>query len=270
MIDTSCMTTHRLSKQIVIVAIALLLLFAAVTGLFVLVVNTSGSAPLSPSPSPEFAPITVEKVHVIRHSAVSGLQQTAIDLVAQIRNPNPTAGIGVYPLTFVVHSRDGAVIATNQQLSYLLPGSLRYVAALNVSIGANTLGNVEVQLPSNPTFTAVPASIKAPEFNVFLKELSRRTLGSTPIEEQRAVIRNVGTLDWEKVEITAVALSADNEVIGVGKTFVGALNNTQEREFTVQWPVPTAATSRVIALPSTNIFAEDNLMRVIGDPNALR
>jgi hypothetical protein len=127
-----------------------------------------------------------------------------------------------------------------------------------------------VQLPSNPTFTTVPSSIKAPEFNVFLKELSRRTLGTVAIEEQRAVIRNVGTLDWEKVEITAVALSTDNEVIGVGKTFVGALNNTQEREFTLQWPVPALVTSRVIALPSTNIFAEDNLIRIIGDPNRLR
>jgi hypothetical protein len=264
------MVSRRVFKQASVVAAGLILLFAVLTGLFFLVVHPRSSSVATPSPSPSFAPITVEKVYVIPHAPATPIDPSTVDIVAQVRNSNPTVGVAQYPVTFIVHDKSGNVVATDQETTYMLPSSLRYIAAFNVTAGRGSLGNVEVQLPQAPVYTAVPNGIKMPEFNVFLKDISRHALGSKQIEDQRGIIRNVGTLDWERVEVTAVALSADNQVIGVGKTFVGALKNTEEREFSLQWPVPSVPTSRVIAIPSTNIFAEDNFRSVIGDPNSLR
>lgn len=270
MMFTHHMVAHRLFKQIVYLGLALALLFAGVTAVFWLFVHPATPAPLpSPTLSPH-KPIVVEEVTVIPHIPVSVVETPTVDIVARLRNPNPTVGVGQYPVVFVIHAVSGAALLSKEEMTYLLPGSLQYVAAVGIPLPTREIGQVEVMLPPQPVWQEVPAAIKPPEFNVFLKNRYDQAIGEAVLEQQRGVIRNVGTFDWEKVEIIALAISADNKVVGVGNTFVGLLQSTQEREFTVQWPKPTQTTVRVITFPSTNIFAEGNISHSIGDPNSLR
>jgi len=107
-------------------------------------------------------------------------------------------------------------------------------------------------------------------FNLFLRDRTSSLIGQTATDIQKGVVTNASTFDWQRVEVVAVAVNDQGEIIAVGQTFVGKLLVGEQREFTVQWPKPTQAISRVIALPSTNIFREDNFVKIIGDPSLLR
>ncbi len=72
------------------------------------------------------------------------------------------------------------------------------------------------------------------------------------------------------MQVTGVAVDASGNVVGVGSTFVGELQPGEEREFTLQWPIPLTPTTQVIVLPTTNLFKEADIIKVIGDPALLR
>ncbi len=94
--------------------------------------------------------------------------------------------------------------------------------------------------------------------------------GSYPMEQQTGIVTNNSTFDWEKVEVTGVALDSKGAIIGVGRTFVGKLLIGEQREFTLLWPFPDDQTVRVVALASTNIYSDANVVHIIGDPGKLR
>lgn len=216
----------------------------------------------TPVPTPSHRPIEVEQVSVIKHA-------NSVDLVAQVRNPNLRAGVARYAITFVLLDPTGQEISQQEVESYLLPGALTYVTTLNVPLDRN-LGRVEYILPDSPVFQPLPESISLPSFNSFARERRITNIGSTRIEEQKGIVTNSSTFDWKRVEVTGVALSTNDQIVGVGKTFVGELKVGEQREFTLQWPAPAEPTERVVILPSTNIFQEENIIEIIGDPSSLR
>ncbi len=211
-------------------------------------------------PPPEA--VMVEKVDIVS-------REDTLDVVARIRNPNPRAGVMDFPVTFVLLGEDSSELGRYQEKTYLLPGSLHYVAKLGVSISAPVL-KVKVEVPQDLVFASLPSYVSLPPFNSFLRDRTVRTIGSRSIETQKGVVINTGTLGWRRVDITGVAFDAEGNVIGVGRTFLGNMKVGEQREFSLQWPAPSPSTQRVIVLPSTNVFDEDNILKIGGDPGSLR
>jgi hypothetical protein len=251
-------TTKQLSYAAGYVTVLLVLIVSVVVVRRVL----SDVPQVTPEPTFVFEPLVVEETHFIHHGLT-------VDLVARLRNPNPRAGIARLPVDFVLKDQRGEEIVRHQESTYVLPGSIHYVVAVNVATPPD-VRQVSVSLPSNIEFTRIPAAVATPSFSSFLRERLITTVGTKQLEEQKGVIRNTSTLDWEKVEVAGVALDAAGRITGVGKTFVGELKAEEQREFTLQWPVPVTATQRVIVLPSTNIYQQENIIRAIGDPASLR
>ncbi len=218
-----------------------------------------------------YLPITVENVVVVPHIENPGPKGKTIDVVARVKNQNVRAGTASYPVRFVVKSPSGDVISTAQQDVYVLPGGLQYLAALDILIPSDKqFGSVSVETPGSVVFTALAERATLPSFGVFLRDRSQFEAGSQRIEQQTGIVTNNSTFDWERVEVTGVALDADGQIIGVGKTFVGRLVVGEQREFTIQWPYPASQTARVIALAATNIYSPENAVHIIGDPSLLR
>jgi hypothetical protein len=214
-------------------------------------------------PAPEPESIAVESIDTVRHA-------DKVDIVARIRNPNPRAGVPEYIVTFVLLNDQGQEMSRLRETTYLLPGSVNYIAALSVPL-ASSLSEVRVETPNQPQFVAVPESNSLPTFNSFLRGRSRRMISSTQgVETQKGVITNTSTLSFGRVDITGVAFDAAGNVVGIGKTFVGEFMVGEQREFTLEWPSPLVPTQRVIILPATNIFREDNILNAQGDPSLLR
>ena len=231
-------------------------------GLLFIITRPSGPPAPTPTPPSPYEPIAVEEVHVISHEAQA-------DVVARVRNPNATAGIIRYPITFTLLSSTEQVVASRIVETYILPGSVAYISELNIPV-KSPIARVKVDLPAEPSFMPIPTDLTLPAFSTFLRERSQRAVAAKTMEEQKGVVRNLSTLPWQTVEVTGVALDSGGQVVGVGRTFIGELRPGEEREFTLQWPIPLRPTNQVSVLTTTNIFKEDDIIKVIGDPALLR
>ena len=222
------------------------------------------------TPQP-LSPIVVEDIVAIPHIDEPGPTGKTVDVVARLRNNNPRAGVGVYPVSFELHDASGAIIQSVKQDEYVLPGGIQYIASLDIAVppGA-TFDHAEVVTPTNPTFTTIPDSAPVPQFSVFLQDRTYVSSGSFPFEQQTGIVTNSSSFDWQQVQVVAVALDDNGAIIGVGKTFVGKLLIGQQREFTLQWPRPSGKTNRVIAIATTNMYSDSNFVQIIGDPSELR
>ncbi len=257
------MSRQRAFKQASYAGGCLLIVGLVIAGAAALVTAPSVSVKASPTPSAAFAPLIVEPTaDIIRHG-------DTIDLVAKVRNPNVRAGVAEFPVTFIVVDEAGRQ-TRHQEVAYVLPGSLQYVVALRVP--APSTFTVRLEVPENPAFTVLPDTLQLPVFGgPFLRSKPTvKSIGDALIEEQKGVVRNDGTYDFQRVELVALAQDAQGRTTGIGKTFLGELRVGEQREFTVQWPAPATPTARVITSLSTNIFLDEAIIRVIGDPSLLR
>lgn len=211
-------------------------------------------------PPPVRESIVVESVDAIVHEGT-------VDIVARLRNPNPRAGVPNYTVTFVLLDSEGKEIETITEETYLLPGSLKYLAVLDITISGD-LDRVRVDQPTDPVF--VESKQSAPAFNSFIRGRTIKNVGSRRVEVQKGVITNIGNLGFRRVDVSGVAFDAQDNVVGVGKTFIGELQAGEQREFTMQWPKPFADTTKVIVLPDTNIYKKNNILPIIGDAGRLR
>lgn len=260
---------QRTRKQITYAAGALIVAGLLLGGAGILRTAGQPKRMPSPTPTPAHSPITVEETTVIRHIRPEGAGE-AVDIVTRLKNPNAAAGVKAYAVTFILVEPHNAILKQHIEETYLPAGSLQYVMALNVSLGRKQLKEVEVQLPPSPTFLALPDTLSRPSFSTFMRGRSERLVGSQTLEEQVGVIKNTGTFTWQTVDVSVIGLNATGQVIAAGKTSVGALTVGEEREFTVQWPKPREPVIRVVVLPTTNVYRDENFIRTIGDPALLQ
>ncbi|MBI3255706.1 MAG: hypothetical protein HYZ63_01930 [Candidatus Andersenbacteria bacterium] len=223
----------------------------------------------APAPISSFLPIKLEALDSIQHIELPGVEHT-IDIVARLRNPNAGAGVSKYIVTFSVKDRAGQEIRRVPVETYILPGAIQYAMALNVPIGGTQVASIEADLPVSPTFIPLGGSQTPPSFSAFARERKSSTVGQVTSDEQTGIVKNTSTFAWEKVEVYVVGINSESRVIAAGKTFLGALTVGEEREFTVAWPQPDELIERIIILPSTNMFQEQNAIRAIGNPGLLQ
>lgn len=259
------MMSHMLKRRVVKQAayagglLVFLLVAVVLAGLFV--TRPPRAALPSPTPPSPYKPLIIEQVDVVAHG-------TTADIVARLRNPNPRAGVAEYPITFVLLNSSQESFHERQEITYVLPGSVQYVVALDVPL-AQPLQQVEVKVPDVSEFQELPKTIDVPTFASFHRQSTVRDVGGRVVEEQKWVVRNTSTFSFQRVEVVAVAHADDGRVVGIGTTLAGALAVGEQREVTLQWPAPSSPSSRVTVFPSTNVFLDANIIRAQGDPGAL-
>ncbi len=260
----------RTKKQISYGALYL----AALVGVVALVVLPStGPSKAIPSPTPTslFAPIEIEEVTVIPHPIDSNSPTRTVDIVASLKNPNLRAGVGDYTLSMVLLDPAGQEITTTQETTYILPGARHFITALNVTLPVDQrLGRAEITPPQNPQFVSLPEQLKPPQFNLFLRDRTEATVAGRLTQTQTGIVTNTSTFDWERVEVAAIGRDADGTTIATGTTFIGRLGVGEQREFSIEWPKPSTDITQVIAIPSTNMFRQENIVQIIGNPETLR
>ena len=231
--------------------------------------NTTKSPNTTPAPIEKHEPIILESLDIVKPPTRPGTENS-IDIAARLRNPNPTSGTTKYPIIFTIKNRLGIEVKKVTVESYILPGAIQYVMALNVGLGQEEIGNVDANLPSIVRFNELSPNTQAPTFSAFARARQDRQIGNSQIQDQYGIVKNTGTFAWEKVEVYVVGQSSEGKVVAIGKTFVGALKVGEEREFSVQWPLPSEAIDRILILPSTNMFEEDNVTQTVGRPELLQ
>lgn len=264
------MPSHRFWKKTVYAAG----FFVVCVGFLLVVIPLSFRSRTTPTPTPTqspFSPIVLEQRAALVHQRVDGSR--SLDLVAQLRNPNPRAGVSGYPVTFVAYGKDDAELVRKKEMVHLTPGALQYAAAIDIPIANDaTVSRVDVLLPAHDDvqFVLLPEGVSVPEFQTFVQARSVRDVGGNAIETQPGLVRNTGTFDWQKVEVMVVGLNQSKNIIAVGKTFIGRLLVGEQRQFTVQWPATSEPIVDVVALPSTDMFGEANVVEILGNSGLLQ
>lgn len=256
------MISRRVFKQAAYAAGFLLVLAAII---FAVVFNAGRPALtpfVQPSPGTSLLPLEIEAISTIVHPQ-------AIDVVARVRNPNAKIGVRRYILNYDILDQGGTSMVSHQEESYLLPGAMQYVVAQNVAVPRRA-GQVSVSLAGQPEFVALPDRLSLPTFSSFLRDRAIVHLGGEAIEQRQGLVANTSTYDFARVEVAVIGFDKDEHIISAGKTFLGTLTAGEQREFSVQWPLPLAEVVRAIAVPTTNIFLDENVLRVIGNPSSLR
>lgn len=259
----------RLNKQIGY-GIGFVVVLAGLIWLGRVVFLPAGPVPtVTPVPTEIFQKITVEEASVIQHAPISAGELGRADIVIRLRNPNPRAGVGSYPVVARLLNSAGGLVSEETIDTYILPGAVSYATRINVPT-SSPVSHLEVKLPEDPKFLTIPASVSLPSFTTLQRERGTREIGKTVYEEQKWIVRNTSQLDWQFVEVVGVAQNVTGKTIGVSQTFVGELKVGEAREVTLQWPATANPPARVIVLPTTNIYREENIVRAIGDPGLLR
>lgn len=258
------MSGQRVLKQGFYAVLFSLVGVIAVSGSLLLFVSPPKIQLAQPSPSPasSFELLKIERVDFITHAGT-------LDIVARIHNPNAHAGIGLFPIRFSLIGQDGKAMNTVTAESYILPGSTQYVSMLEVPI-SQPVSDVKADFPKPLNFQSLPEALRLPTFSTFLYNRTDAKPGQSVMEEQKGIVTNTSTFDFNRVEVTILAFDAQDKLAGIGTTFLGSLNVQEQREFTVLWAKPAVPADRIIAAPTTNIFKEDNIIRALGNPGLLR
>lgn len=261
--------SRRTRKQVTYAVGFLVVVVAVAAGALVVLRTPRNTMTLTPTITPQYSDIIQEAVVVLPYQGPAG--QSLLDVVVQLRNPNARAGVTAYPVDLTVLSATGEELLKRREPTHVLPGALHYVVAVGLELPrGKVLGQVIVNRPAAADFQELPEEVPLPSFSTFLRERRSQPIGDTVIETQTGLVKNSGTFDWQKVEVVAVALNANREIVAAGTTFLGRLLAGEQREFTVQWPKPEESIAQVVILPSTDMFSEENIVEILGDPSQLR
>lgn len=258
------MIRRRTVKQASYAGGCLVFLAVGITGVWLLVRAPRQATVPTPTPTVAYQAIVVEQVASVRHGGV-------VDVVVRLRNNNAHVGVAALPLTVVVEDANSQELSRQDTTTYVMPGSLQYVALVNLPVSAGEY-TVRVELPANTAFQELPSGIRAPLLTAFRRgPLETKIAGGGAFQQQKGIASNGNnSYGMQRVEVVAIALDAQRNVIGIGKTFVGELKVGEQREFTVGWPESAQAVADIILSPSANVFEPDNIIEVVGDPGAIR
>lgn len=197
-------------------------------------------------PPPTFAALVTSEVQLLRSDS------DRADLFAFVKNPNANAGLREVAYTFAVQAR-GHVVEEFSGSTFFLPGQEKPVVLLSRQVPSDA---TEVTLRfAAPMWVSVAEDFRGPALVPVSREARVRT-DPVPSYEVKGVVANESSLDFLRVEVTALGFDTAGGLVGVGKTFVGSLLSGERREYTLSWPLPPGRTvSEVRVVPEVNIFS---------------
>ncbi len=240
---------HRTVKQITVAAVFFGFWFA-LGGLI-----TWSAWPEPPAPTP--TPRPVKELQAVSASFVRTSAKRA-DLWGVVLNPNSDAGARKLRFSFVLNEG-----AENEKTipgeSFILPGSRKYVVALDTDVSEDDF-KVALKV-EQPAWTFVPSDFSQPSL-IVVSERSQVLKRGYDLFEYKGDLKNQSDLDYLKTEVVTVGFDGSGKVIGVHKTFLGSLRSLEVREFTAQWPILSGQEVKdVQAFPDVNVFEPDAVQR---------
>ncbi len=203
-------------------------------------------------------PLTVAPAQIL--SAGSGS-----DVLVRIDNSNPLYGASRIEYTLTVSDASGAIIATRRGTTYANPAQPRYLlfsfpSPLGVGVSAKlAIDEGSVQ------WSALTIDAKGDiQFGVRNELFSP---ASASIQYQAAVL-NRSKFTFDSVDVIVLVYDQRGTIVGANSTVQRTLASGESRAFSMQWPFAVAGATRVEAIISTNVFANDNFIRQYGAPDA--
>lgn len=185
----------------------------------------------------------------VTETAISIGGNNTYDAVAKISNPNNQVGAS-FKYVFTLKNKDGAVLATREGTSFILPADSKYVAELNFeSSDAPVLAELEI---SEPKWEKL-GSVGKPQVGVYSKNFGKIPTGEGSSAD--GIIRNESGYDLNEIFLVVILRSENGGIVGINKTKKTNVRAKEERDFRLTWPYQLAAPVQNIEVDSqVNIF----------------
>lgn len=239
----------RFKKQFFIGLIFLIFIF--LLGLFFyFIFGFHKSAPLKPT-------VTLKNPEII-WVKLFRLNPTFYDLGARIKNTNLNYGSSLLNYTFDLYDKDGNIIKTINDKTYILPNEEKYliknrieVALTPVTIVLN-FGKIDWQIISSEQKIKENFPIFHPTLNI-LKEENNWA-------EASGVLNNKTDYNFVSTQISVVLYDFNHEPQAINKTEINDVHSKEERLVKFNWREPFSENIKTIDMEAhTNLFSKDNV-----------
>jgi len=254
----------RIAKQILIVAVVLLVILGIFFGLKWLLrtkptcfdkiqngeeegVDCGGVCEVS---CPTLKP---QSKHLITKSVQISEGGGKCDVVAIVDNPNTSLGAEhvPYDLKWGTIDKKGEF--------YIYPDEERYVAEMNLPCQQGMSPSMNVGEP--PQWQFLKADYRKPDLEISNSKFNYPQDNSYEFAEVSGMITNLSPFDLKEVEIYAVIKDSSGTVIAINKTTVNSLLVNQRREFRIFWTHQFAKSGTGSFYITSNLFNSDNFLK---------
>lgn len=265
---------YRLRKQIIIGFVYILLFCALGFGIYYLFIYNAPSCSDNIKNQGEeeidcggpcdvcvpFQDIAVTWVEVVKAG------QSSYDFVAKIRNPNPNFGTTMLKYQFIAKDASGAVIGRRDGKTFILPDSSKYLIENNFE-SSQMIDSAEVIIEK-----IVKADWQKLDdyetLDIFVKDKNFQIKNdSTFLGEAAGTVKNNTSFGFDRMHVNVVLFGDGQKVLGASQSEIRTLGAGENRFFSTKWYWPLAGDVRFVDMePETNVFSDENYMRIHGIP----
>lgn len=170
-----------------------------------------------------------------------------IDLIAQIKNPNPNFGLNNFFYYFELYDEKGTLIEEISSQSFLLPSQSKYLIKIKVA-PKQEVGEVKLKfgeldwLELKDNILQLP--VKNKKFEILDNNFSRAS----------GVIKNINNFNLDRIDIKIIIFNSAGEIIASTLTDVRTLMLNEERYFEVMWPWEIKDAARMEIEADSNLY----------------
>jgi len=208
---------------------------------------------------------TLKDVEVIWAQAIP-LSQNYYDLAAKVRNPNPNFGNPGVKYEFQLKDKSGQIVGKKSGTTFILPNSTKYIIENNFD-SQGQIDSVQIKIDTGDKLSWLKLKdYQTPE--LYVKDKKFEIINQpTFFAEASGVVKNSTTFGFDKVDADIVLFDSNSKLIGAAKSEMRTLTAGEERYFSVRWFSPIAGEVKFFDMQAeTNLFSDDNYMRVYGVP----
>lgn len=154
------------------------------------------------------------------------------DVLATVRNPNPSYGAADVTYTVTLVDDSGRELLSEKKKGFILPTQERYFPALSL---ASDVVPAKANVQINTVEWVEFAGFEDPDFSVQNLSFGLVKDGSD-FAQIFGLVRNKSTFDFLQVDVLAVLKDERGTPIAVNQTAMGAFDAGQARDFQLPWP----------------------------------
>jgi hypothetical protein len=155
------------------------------------------------------------------------------DVIAKIYNPNDSIGAREFKYVFSLKDASGAVVASKEGMSFILPVDTKYVAELGIETINNSVPVSAEIVISDSQWTSL-GTIEKPALGVYSKKFDKAAMGEG--SQAEGLLRNESNYDLNKIQLVIVLRGSDGKIVGVNKTEKNVVRVKEQRDFRITWP----------------------------------
>lgn len=200
-------------------------------------------------------PLTIPLSQVINYD------NDGSDVIVRIENPNAIYGASLVPYILTVKDASGGVLATRRGTTFANPLEPHYLVFPLIGLSGTPV-EADLQLDATGVQWAALATQEGTgvEFAVRQDQL----IPSDSSLRYRADVVNNSKFDFDKVEVAVLLYDQAGNVVGAGSTVLSTLTAGQLRGTVIDWPFAIPSAVRGQAFVTTNVFDNDNYIRIYG------